>query len=101
MKLECLYADTCLPDYWGGHHLPHVCVPVSSTTSADQLRKDFLNELLMDAVAGADYQPDNEDWYQAACEAVRELEITSEYPFSQILEDDNEDCYAYFVFLQE
>jgi len=24
MKLICALADVCLPDYWGGHHLPHV-----------------------------------------------------------------------------
>lgn len=24
IKLECSHVDTCLPDYWSGHHLPHV-----------------------------------------------------------------------------
>lgn len=27
-KLECCHADTCLPDYWSGHHLPHVQIAV-------------------------------------------------------------------------
>lgn len=24
MKLHCIHADTCLADYWGGHHLRRV-----------------------------------------------------------------------------
>lgn len=26
--LECVHVDTCLPDYWGGHHLAHISVPI-------------------------------------------------------------------------
>jgi hypothetical protein len=27
-KFDIIHADTCLPDYWSGHHLPHVQIPV-------------------------------------------------------------------------
>ena len=37
------HADTCLPDYWSGHHLPHISVPVCRSMTAGELR-DALRE---------------------------------------------------------
>lgn len=54
MKLECCHADTCLPDYWGGHHLPHVQVPVDSNTSFKELRASIMDEIRQGAVMGSD-----------------------------------------------
>ena len=112
MKLICAHADTCLPDYWGGHHLPHVAVPVSRGTTFADLRAAILDELRMGAVAGADATPDTtyecDAWYDAAREAVeRDVQPRDpgvEYPFRDLQDSDDEDAesvYAYFVFVRE
>lgn len=49
MKLICAHADTCPPDCWGGHHLPHVAVPVSRDTTFANLRAAIIDELRMRA----------------------------------------------------
>lgn len=112
MKLICAHADTCLPDYWGGHHLPHVAVPVSRDTTFADLRAMIIDELRAGAVAGADATPEgtyeNDEWYDAACEAVernvRPCHPSVPYPFHDLdsSEDENsESVYAYFVFIRE
>ena len=112
MKLSCILADICLSDYWGGHHLPHVAVPVSRNTSISDLREAILDELRMGAVAGADATPEttyeNDEWYKAACEAVeRDVQPRDpnvQHPFRDLDDDedmDTERVYAYFVFVQK
>lgn len=112
MKLMCAFVDVCLPDYWGGHHLPHVAVPVSRDTTFANLRAAILDELRAGAVAGADATPEdtyeNNEWYAAACEAVmcdvRSNYHTGEYPFRDLYSDADETSgtvYAYFVFFRE
>ena len=112
MKLTCAHADTCLPDYWGGHRLPHVAVPVSRDTTFADLRSMIIDELRAGAVAGADATPEdtyeNDEWYAAACEAVcrdvRPNDPSVEYPFHDLDVSDDEDAesvYAYFVFIRE
>jgi len=112
MKLICAHADTCLPDYWGGHHLPHVAVPVSRDTTFADLRAAIIDELRAGALAGADATPEdtyeNDEWYYAACEAVeRDVQPPGrgvEYPFHDLdsSEDEgSESVYAYFVFIRE
>lgn len=115
MELACIHADTCLSDYWGGHHLPHVAVPVNRDTTFADLRTMIIDELRAGAVAGADATPEetyeNDDWYAAACEAVeRDVQPRvpgTEYPFRDLDDyDEDEDeheesVYAYFVFVRE
>lgn len=112
VKLTCVHADTCLPDYWGGHHLPHVAVPVSRDTTFADLRTMIIDELRMGAVAGADATPEdtyeNDEWYYAAIRAVMcDLQPPDrgvEYPFHDLDVSDDEDAesvYAYFVFIRE
>lgn len=112
MKLTCALADICLPDYWGGHHLPHVCVPVSRDTTFADLREAIIGELWAGAVAGADATPETtyecDAWYHAACEAVeRDVQPRDpgvEYPFRHLDSSEDEDSvpvYAYFVFIRE
>lgn len=111
MKLTCALADVCLPDYWGGHHLPHVYVPVGPETTFADLREAIIGELWAGAVAGADATPEdtyeNEDWYYAALRAVmcdvQPRDRGAEYPFRDLdsSEDDLESVYAYFVFVRE
>ena len=112
MKLICAFVDVCLPDYWGGHHLPHVAVPVNRDTTFADLREAIIDELRMGAVAGADATPedtyDNDEWYEAACEAVerdvRSNYRTGKYPFRDLYSSEDEGAestYAYFVFFRE
>ena len=44
MKLECLHADTCLPDYWGGHHLAHVQIPVYRGMTLKAIKESIRDE---------------------------------------------------------
>ena len=112
MKIICAHADTCPPDYWGGHHLPHVAVPVSRDTTFADLRAAIIDELRMGAVAGADATPENtyenDEWYDAACEAVERdvqpRDPSVQYPFRDLdssEDEDSESVYAYFVFIRE
>jgi len=112
MKLICAHADTCLPDYWGGHHLPHVAVMVNRHTTFADLRTAIIHELRMGAVAGADATPEdtyeNDEWYKAAlgtvmCD-VQPRDPSVEYPFRDLSSSENENSepvYAYFVFIRE
>lgn len=112
MKLICAHADTCLPDYWGGHHLPHVSVPVNRDTTFADLRAAIIDELRAGAVAGADATPEdtyeNNEWYYAAIMAVmcgvQPRDPSVQYPFHDLdssEDEDSESVYAYFVFIRE
>ena len=106
--LECLHADTCLPDYWGGHHLAHVQVPVWNGMSLAELKKALMSELNEGAIAGAGYPGDHdEQWYAAARFAVRAIEAKTPaaaenlFPLLIPQGDDDDDVptvYAFFVF---
>lgn len=69
------HADTCLPDCWSGHHLPHISVPVYRSMTAD------------DDVAA----------FGAMLGAVQALEILRDQPFTDL--EDDEDVFAFFVFV--
>lgn len=53
LMLECVHADTCLPDYWGGHHLPHVAVPVWRGMTLPQIKQAIRDEIRDGAVMGS------------------------------------------------
>lgn len=53
MKLECAHADTCLPDYWCGHHRPHVQIPVTPGMSLKAIKEEIRNALWQGAVSGS------------------------------------------------
>lgn len=53
MKVSIVHADTCLPDYWSGHHRPHLQVPAYRMTFAE-LRRALRSEIAQGAVAGSD-----------------------------------------------
>jgi len=52
--LDCAHADTCLPDYWRGHHRPHISVPVWRGMTLRQLKQALRDELRQGAVCGND-----------------------------------------------
>jgi hypothetical protein len=53
MKLELCHTDTCLPDYWSGHHLPHVQIPVYRNMSLKDIKQALKQELLQGCVMGS------------------------------------------------
>ena len=105
--LECCHADTCLSDYWGGHHLAHIQVPVWNGMSLAELKKALMSELNEGAVAGAGYPGDHdEQWYAAARDAVQAIEAKTAAGADNLFpllepQGDDEDAptvYAFFVF---
>ena len=105
--LECCHADTCLSDYWSGHHLAHVQVPVWNGMSLAELKKALMAELNEGAVAGSGYPGDHdEQWYAAARDAVQAIEAKTAagadnlFPLliPQTEDDDVPTVYAFFVF---
>ena len=53
MKVSIAHADTCLSDYWSGHHRPHLQIPAYRMTFAE-LRRQLRSEIAQGAVAGND-----------------------------------------------
>lgn len=121
-KLECIHADTCLPDYWSGHHLPYVQIPVWHGMKLKEIKQALLSELGEGAVMGndenafllsADYVgPENADKadqvFKAAIASVNRIKPNKkgQRTFFKDLEplDDNDDSgetvYAFFVFVE-
>jgi len=52
MKATFAHADTCLPDYWSGHHLPHIMVPVWRGMRINDIRSMIRSELSQGAIMG-------------------------------------------------
>lgn len=117
MKLECLHAGTCLPDYWGGHHLPHVQIAVYPGMSLKAIKEAIKQELVQGYVMGSgeDTRLLSADWVKpeeekranqltrAAYAAVNRIQPAKKRQrrFFTDLEpcDENSDTvYAYFVF---
>ena len=118
MKLTASHADTCLPSFWGGHHLPHIQVTVHKGMSLGELKADLKSELVNGCVMGADAPADdNEEWFTAAKEAIDQIEAHESAPnpgnkpddatlfndLEEVDEDDDgsESVYAFFVFMEE
>lgn len=54
MKLELCHADTCLPEFWSGHHRAHVQIAVWPGMTMKDIREAIKSELSQGAVAGSD-----------------------------------------------
>lgn len=123
IKLNCQHGDTCLPDYWGGHHLPHIGVPVHRGMTIGELRKALRDELRQGAVMGSTddarllsadlVRPEEEKRADALTRAayaainrdVRMKKPGARYPFRDLdpsTDDDDgyDSVYAYFVFTE-
>lgn len=107
MKLIAQLADVCLPDYWTGHHLAHISVPVDNHTAMVDFKKSARNEIILGTIMGADYE-ESEEWENAALSAIDNLETkTPGYngPLFPNLEETEEDyCDSvqdYIVFTEE
>jgi hypothetical protein len=121
IKFECVHADTCLPDYWSGHHLPHVSIPVWHGMSLKDIKQSIKNEIKHGAIAGNDNDtmllsysfipPESEaladKLTKAAYAAVNRItpKKKGQRRFFTDLEKETEDndysVYAYFVFVRE
>lgn len=111
-RFELAHADTCLPDYWCGHHKPHLSIPVYAGMTLEDIKDALHLELNQGAIAGT--IPDDlthngydltEEGYSLFKEAIDN--ITANNPeqktFFNDLEPEEEDAdfsvYAYFVFI--
>lgn len=52
IKFECCHCDTCFPDYWSGHHLPYVQIPVWHGMSLKDIKSGIMEELKQGYVMG-------------------------------------------------
>lgn len=113
IKFECSHADTCLPDYWGGHHLPHASIPVWRGMSLQDIKDNLKSEVSQGAIAGnlpenlTDSGYDlNDTGYTAFEQAIADIVPNNpdQTEFFLDLEEQDEDAdfsvYAYFVFVE-
>ena len=115
MKLECMHVDTCLADYWSGHHLPHVQIDVFPGMTLSQIKESIKNELSQGAVAGSNHtawllscdyfvhekdQKAAEKAFRAAIASVNRIKPAVKYKkrfFTELVPDCDGVC-AFFVF---
>ena len=53
-KFEWVHVDTCLPDYWAGHHKPTVQIPVYKNMKLKDIKNSIISEISEGAVSGSD-----------------------------------------------
>lgn len=113
--LECVHVDTCLPDFWSGHHLAHVQIPVYKGIHISEVKRQLHSELSQGAVMGSnpltqdDSGDDGDKWYKKAHAAVNRIQPSikgKRRMFDDLDEipDDDDNCdtvYAYFVFVDK
>lgn len=120
MKLELVHADTCLPDYWGGHHKAHISVPVHHGMKLGELKRLLLDEMRCGYVCGsddlafllnADYvsaerESDAIKATKAAYAAIRRLKLADKRKrklftdLEKVVDEYEDSVYAYFVFTE-
>lgn len=117
MKLECVCADVCLPDYWSGHHLPHVAVPVYRNMKMRDIKDALKNEIRQGAIMGstdvarllaADWVLPEEEAkadrlvraVYAAINRLKPAKKGARVLFRELeTDDDGDSTYAFFVFV--
>lgn len=109
--LECVHLDTCLPDYWGGHHLAWVCIPIYKALSLAEIKSAIHSELNQGAIGGSDERTRDDSgeigdtWFYRAHAAVNKIKPSKKGKrrfFTDVetpKDDESDNCvYAYFVF---
>ena len=100
---ECLHADTCLADYWSGHHLPHVSIS-AYPMSLEQLKESLKSEINQGSIAGGhayDWEFFESDaWFDGAIAAIDAIELKEgcSIVFADCTEELEEGPRAYFIF---
>lgn len=117
---DCVHADTCLPGYWSGHHLPHICVPVYRGMTLAEVKKGLRDGVLHGFIMGsgddvrllsADFvKPEEEKRADALTRAVyaaiNRIQPSVKGKRKLFMDlDPSDDCdidtvYAYFVFIE-
>lgn len=114
------HAGTCLPDYWSGHHLPHVQIPVHRGMTLGEIRSAIRQEILMGYIMGSTddarllsadmVKPDEEKQAdaisRAAYAAVNKMKPAKKGQrrfFTELEEsdEDGESVYAFFVLVRQ
>ena len=117
---ELAHVDTCLPDYWSGHHLAHVQIPVPPGMSMPEIKAAIRDELRAGCVMGSTddarllsadmVKPDEEKQAdaitRAAYAAVSKMKPAKKGQrifFTELEEsdEDGESVYAFFVFVRQ
>jgi hypothetical protein len=115
--LECCHVDTCLPDYWGGHHLPHVQIAVWPGMTMAQIKQAIRSELSQGAVMGSTDDARLLSADMVAPEEERRADMLTRRAYAAVsrmtparknqrrfftdleqTEDDDSTVYAFFVF---
>jgi len=102
-KFTLSHVDTCLPDYWGGHHLPVLQIPVRPGMSLSDIKSALRSELNQGAIGGSAHWEVTESplFYFLARQAIDELEglAANDRYFTDIEEprDDSDSVCAFFV----
>jgi hypothetical protein len=112
--LECCHAGTCLPDYWGGHHLPHIAIVAYPKSTMRDIKRALHAELNAGEVAGNDpatwdYSGELGDvWYKRVHAAINKMKPANKGQrtffgdLESVFEEDSDYfVYAYFVFMPE
>ena len=108
-QLECRYVDTCLPDYFSGHHLAWICIPIYKAMSLAEIKSAIHSELTQGAIGGSDKRTRDDSgeigdtWFYRAHAAVDRIKPSKKGQrrfFADVPIDDDADysVYAYFVF---
>ena len=106
MTIKLSFVDACLPDYFRGHHLPVLQVPVGGATTRQQIADRLHSELNMGVI---DYQLDKSDIdYADVHKAIDECVFFDDlrkpddivFPDLDIYSCD-ESVYAFFVVVSE
>lgn len=112
IRLNCQHADTCLSDYWGGHHLAHVSIPVHRGMTFKAIRDALHAELRQGAIAGSDDRTRDDSgaigdaWFAAAHAAIERDVRPAQHGATRAFMEldptpddfDGEEVMAYFVF---
>ena len=111
MKYNLVLVDTCLPDYWCGHYLPYVSVPVDGTVTVKEVSDQIQLEIAQGAFGGSlDWEiRDSQEFYTACYAALWKLiqmncDILDKPAFPNLEpweEDQQESVMAFFVFVPE
>ena len=98
------FYDVCLPDYFGGHHLPVLQYPVDGATTRKQLCDGLLSELSMGVIDyeieenGLDYDVIRQSVFDCLFFKPECKDNDILFPDLEAWSDDGaESCYAFFV----
>jgi hypothetical protein len=101
MEYELILADTCLPDYWSGHHLAHISIP-AYPMYLNEIKSELHGEVAQGAIAG--HWIDSEENYQAFHAAINAMKNATGFRgkhFKDIEQGEDFSVYAYFVFVEK